>query len=86
MNEDCPDCPEGSPLTTDGLCYWQGCATKATDVVYTNGIVHKRKFIPTGDIELCHGHFIRWRRLGELTLKWDVIDAAFRRQLTTGQV
>lgn len=69
---------------TDGLCYWHGCEAKASQVIYTDGVIHKGKFIPVGDIELCYGHLNRLQRLGRLDLKWTVIDAALARALTTG--
>jgi hypothetical protein len=82
--DDCPDCPEPPSLMDDGLCYWQGCEVKASDVIYADGVIHKGAFIPVGNVELCAGHLRRLQRLGRLDLKWSVVDAAFRRQLTTG--
>lgn len=84
INDDCPDCPDPPPLTTDGLCYWQGCEVKATEGILTNGIKYKGQFFPTGNIELCAGHLLRWQRLGRLDLKPEVVDAAALRQLVTG--
>jgi hypothetical protein len=59
-----------------GRCWWQSCENDADYTVKTDGIRHKGRFVPVGDVDLCGGHWWQFASEKRLNLKWEAIEQA----------